>query len=127
VRLGTEPESNTMRTYVAEINGEALIAFRAKGDNEANDIVNEKNGDLQLGLHGFNGVVRPDGSPLWNGETEITVRPATDDEHKTWCEALDAETGEGKQIDPSMGGDWDALNVYLIATSAVEGEDEETE
>ena len=114
-----------MRTYVAEINGEALIAFRAKGDNEAYDIVNEKNGDLRRGLNGFNGLVRPDGSPLWNGETEIKVRPATDDEHKTWCEALDAETGEGKQIDPSTGGDWDALNVYLIATSAVEGEDEE--
>ncbi len=31
-----------MRTYVAEINGEALIAFRAKGDNEAYDIINEK-------------------------------------------------------------------------------------
>jgi hypothetical protein len=26
-----------------------------------------------------------------------------------------------------MGGDRDVLNVYLIATSAVEGEDEETE
>ena len=116
-----------MRTYVAEINGEALIAFRAKGDNEADDIVNERNGDLQRGLNGFNGVVRPDGSPLWNGETEINVRPATDDEHETWRDALDAETGEGKQIDPSRGGDWDALNVYLIATSAVEVEDEKTD
>jgi hypothetical protein len=116
-----------MRTYVAEINGEALIAFRAKGDNEAYDIINEKNGDLQRGLNGFNGVVRPHGGPLWDGETEIKVRPATDDEHETWRDALDAETGEGKQIDPSMGGDRDALNVYLIATSAVEGEDEETD
>ena len=116
-----------MRTYVAEINGEALIAFRAKGNNEAYDIVNEKNGDLQRGLNGFNGVVHPHGGPLWDGETEIKVRPATDDEHETWRDALDAETGEGKQIDPSMGGDWDALNVYLIATSAVEVEDEKTE
>jgi hypothetical protein len=110
-----------MRTYIAEINGEALIAFRAKGDHEAYDIVNEKNGDLQLGLNGFNGVVRPDGSPLWDGEMEIKVRQATDDEHETWREALDAETGEGKQIDPSIGGDRDALNVYLIPTCAVEG------
>lgn len=110
-----------MRTYIAEINGEALTAFRAKGDHEAYDIVNEKNGDLQLGLNGFNGVVRPGGSPLWDGETEIKVRPATDDEQETWREALDAETGEGKQIDPSMGGDRDALSVYLIPTCAVEG------
>ena len=116
-----------MRTYVAEINGEALIAFRAKGDNEAYDIVNEKNGNLQLGLNGFSGVVRPDGSALWDGETEIKVRLATDNEHKIWREALDAETGEGKQIDPSMGSDPDALNVYLIPTSAVEGEDEKTD
>ena len=42
VRLGTEPESNTMRTYVAEINGEALIAFRAKGDDEARDIIKKR-------------------------------------------------------------------------------------
>jgi hypothetical protein len=42
-----------MRTYVAEINGEALIVFRAEGDNEAHDIVNEKNANLQLGLNGF--------------------------------------------------------------------------
>jgi len=48
------------------------------------------------------------------------VRQVTDDEHETWREALDAETAEGKQIDPSMGGDRDALNVYLIPTCAVE-------
>jgi hypothetical protein len=27
-----------MRTYVEEINGEALITFRAKGDDEAYDV-----------------------------------------------------------------------------------------
>jgi len=116
-----------MRTYVVEINGEALIAFRAEGDNDAYHIINEPNGDLQLGLNGFSGVLRPDGNPLWDGETEIKVRLATNDEHKIWREALDAETGEGKQIDPSMGSDPDALNVYLIPTSAVEGEDEKTD
>jgi hypothetical protein len=115
-----------MRTYVAEINGEALIAFRAEGDNEAHDIVNEKNGNLQLGLNGFSGVLRPDGNPLWDGKTEIKARPATDGEHRIWLEALEAEARERKQIDPSMGGDPDALNVYLIPTSTAEGEDEET-
>jgi hypothetical protein len=42
-----------MKTYVAEINGEALIAFRTEGDNDAYHIVNETNGDLQLGLNCF--------------------------------------------------------------------------
>jgi hypothetical protein len=109
-----------MRTYIAEINGEALIAFRAEGDDDAYHIVNETNGDLQLGLNGLNGVVRVDGTPLWDGETEIKVRPATDGEHKIWLDARDAEFGEAKQIDPSMGSDPDALNVYLISTSAVD-------
>jgi hypothetical protein len=112
--------NETMRTYVAEINGEALIAFRAEGDNDAYHIVNETNGDLRLGLNGFFGLVRVDGNPLWDGETEIKVRPATGSEDKIWLDARDAEFGEGKLINPSMGDDPDALNVYLIATSAVE-------
>jgi hypothetical protein len=106
MRLGTEPESNTMRTHVAEINGEALIAFRAKGDDEAHDIINEKNGDLQLGLNGFNEMVRPYGSPLWEGETEIKVRPATDDERETWREVLDAEAGEANKSTPQWEATW---------------------
>jgi hypothetical protein len=110
-----------MKTYVAEINGEALIAFRAEGDNDAYHIVNETNGDLQLGLNGFFGVVRLDGNPLWDGKTEIKVRPATDSEDEIWLDARLAEFGVNKQINPSMGDDPDALNVYLIATSAVEG------
>jgi len=102
-----------MRAYVAEIDGEALIAFRAEGDNDAYYIVNETNGNLQLGLNGFSGVVRVDGTPLWDGEMEIKVRPATDDEDKIWLDARDAEFGKGDQ---SMGDDLDALNVYLIPT-----------
>jgi hypothetical protein len=112
-----------MRTYVAEIDGEALIAFRAEGDNDAYHIVNQTNGDLQLSLNGFSGLVRVDGNPLWDGQTEIKVRPATDDEHEIWLDARNAEIGEGKQIDPSMGDDPDTLNVYLIPTCAVDDEE----
>src|SRR2546422_9108336 len=103
MRLGAEPESNAMRTYVVEINGEAIIAFRAEGDNDAYHIVNETNGDLQLGLNGFFGVVRIDGNLLWDGETEINVRLATDSEDKIWLDVRDAEFGGSKQINPSMG------------------------
>jgi hypothetical protein len=112
-----------MRTYVAEVNGEALIAFRAEGDNDAYHIVNETNGDLQLGLNGFNGVVGVDGNPLWDGATEIKVRQATDSEDKIWLDARDAESGEGKQIDPIMGDDPDILNVYLVPTCAIEDDE----
>jgi len=42
-----EPESNTMRTYVAEINGERSSRSARKAITRLTDIVNEKNGDLQ--------------------------------------------------------------------------------
>jgi len=108
-----------MRTYIAEINGEAVIAFRAEADDEAYGIVNETNGGLQLGLNGLNGVVRVDGTPC-GIEKRKSRWPATDGEHKIWLDARDAEFGEGKQFDPSMGSDPDALNVNLIPTSAVD-------
>jgi hypothetical protein len=63
-----------MKTYVAEIGGQAIIAFRAEDDDEAFDIVNEENGGLQLGLNGYVGLLRADGKVLWDGESEITAR-----------------------------------------------------
>jgi hypothetical protein len=114
-----------METYVAEINGEAVMAFRAEDDDHAYDIVNEKDGGLQLGLNGHSGLLRADGNVLWDEKTEIKARRATEAEHQEWLEARDAETGEGKQIDPSMDDDPDDFNVYLIPVmSEDEGEEE---
>jgi hypothetical protein len=97
-----------MRTYVAEIDGEAIMAFRAEGDDEAYDIVNEENGGLQLGLNGYSGLLRTNGRPLWDEQSEIKARPATDDEHKRWVNApRDSE---------EAGDDPDDFNVYLIPT-----------
>jgi hypothetical protein len=112
-----------METYVAEINGEAVMAFRAEDDDHAYDIVNEKDGGLQLGLNGHSGLLRADGNVLWDEKTEIKARRATEAEHQEWLEARDAETGEGKQIDPSMDDDPDDFNVYLIPVMS-EDEDE---
>jgi len=84
-----------MKIYVAAINGEAIMAFRAEDDGAAFRIVNEKNGDFQLSL---SDVVRTDGKPLWDGESTISARLATAAEHDQWLKALDA----------------DDLNVYLI-------------
>src|SRR5215813_14392155 len=100
-----------MKTYVAEINGEAIMAFRAEDDDHTHEIVKEKDGGLQLGLNGFSGLLRADGRPLWDGQSEIRARLATDEEHQRWLKARDAETGEGKQIDPSMDDDPDDFNV----------------
>jgi hypothetical protein len=115
-----------METYVAEINGEAVMAFRAEDDDHAYDIVNEKDGGLQLGLNSYSGLLRADGNVLWDEKTEIKARRATEAEHQEWLKARDAETGEGKRIDPSMDDDPDDFNVYLIPVMSVdEDEDEE--
>jgi hypothetical protein len=116
-----------METYVAEINGEAVMAFRAEDDDHAYDIVNEKDGGLQLGLNGHSGLLRADGNVLWDEKTEIKARRATEAEHQEWLEARDAETGEGKQIDPSMDDDPDDFNVYLISVMSVDEEEDEDE
>jgi hypothetical protein len=116
-----------MKTFVAEINGEAVIAFRAEDHEEAVAIVNEENGGLQLGLNGYSGLLRADGKPLWDGESEITARRATEDEHKRWLRARDAALGdaaEGGAIDPTMGDDPDDFAVYLIQATSVDDDED---
>jgi hypothetical protein len=96
-----------MKIYVAEINGEAIMAFPAEDDGSAFGIVNEKNGDFQLGL---SDVVRANnGKPLWDGESTISPRLATAAEHDQWFKALNA----------------DDLNVYLIPVVDPNDDDEE--
>jgi hypothetical protein len=115
-----------MRTYVAEINGEAVMAFRAEDDEKAQWAADEENGGLRLGLNGANGLYRVDGTPLCDLVSEIKVRRATETEHNQWVKARDSEIGsahEGKQIDPSMNDDPDELNVYLVPTKSLDAEE----
>jgi len=81
VRLGMEPESNQENIRCGD-QRRGAHRVRAKGNNEAYDIVNEKNGDLQRGLNGFNGVVTPHGGPLGMGNGN-QAKAGTDDEHET--------------------------------------------
>jgi hypothetical protein len=119
-----------MKTYVAEINGEAILAFRAEDDSDAYAIVNEENGGLQLGLNGYSGLRHADGRVLWDDEAEIKARLATDDEHDRWLKARDAETGsacDGKQFDPDFPDDPDDFMAYLISVKPVDEDEEEDE
>jgi hypothetical protein len=95
-----------MKTYVAEINGEAIVAFRATGDDDANAIVNDENGELQQVLNGFSQLFRADGSPLWDGQSEIKTRLATEAEDESWHEARNA-------------GALNAGNVYLVPVKSI--------
>ncbi len=111
-----------MKTYVAEINGEAVMAFRAEDDDAALGIVKEENGGLRLDLYD---VLRADGKPLWDGESIISSRLATAAEHDEWLKVRDAEiaAADGKQVNP--GDDPDDFNVYLIPVIDPDDEDDD--
>ena len=67
-----------MELYVAEIGGEAILAFRAEDDDEAYESVHDEL---------FWGLLRADGKTvLWDGESEISVRRASADEYDRWNE-----------------------------------------
>jgi hypothetical protein len=106
-----------MKTYVVEINGEAVVAFRAEDDGAALGIVNEENGGLQLGLFD---VLRADGKPLWDGESTISSRPATAAEHDEWLNVRNAEIGTAAD-----GDGLDDFNVYLIPVIDPDDDDED--
>jgi hypothetical protein len=112
-----------MKTYVAEINGEVIVAFRAEDDVQAYAMVNDENSGLQSMLSGLSGVRRADGSVLWDGETEIKARRATDAEHERWSKARDAEAegdADREQIDPEMGDDADDFSICLVPIKRVD-------
>jgi len=119
-------DAEAMKTYVAVINGEAIIAFRAMDDDDANDMVSDEDGDLQESLNESSGFVRADGSPLWDGKSEIIARPATEAEDQSWREARDAEIGnadEGELIDSEIEEDFADFNVYLIPVKSTGDEE----
>jgi hypothetical protein len=119
-------EAEALKTYVAVINGEAVMAFRAMDDDDAHDMVSDEEGDVRQSLDESSGIVREDGSPLWDGKSEIIARPATKAEDEIWREARDAEiaeAGEGEPSDSEIESDFDAFNVYLISVESA-GDDE---
>lgn len=96
-----------MTIYVAEINGEALIAFRADDDEEARAMAADNEGDLRVALLE---VVRVDGTPLWDGTSTVEIRVAKDSERAQWEAEAD--------------GDSDEFEVFLIPVYDPEGPDE---
>jgi hypothetical protein len=114
-----------MKTYVAEINREAILAFRAETDEDAHQKMNGEEGSIPLGLNGFAGLLRDNGEVLWDGESEIETRLATEDEHERWSRALDAEIGaalDGRPIDPTASNDPNDFVAYLIPTKRLDAE-----
>jgi hypothetical protein len=106
-----------MRTYVVEIEGESVMAFRAKDYEEAQTTVHggeSEQGGIKTVLLEYD---RTDGRPLWNGISQITARIANESETQQWEKARGTATGlahEGYLIDLQNGDDPDDLNAFLI-------------
>jgi hypothetical protein len=57
-----------MKTYVACIGGEAVLAFRAEDYDEARAMIDDEEGGMRSDLKALVGA---DGKPLWDGKSAI--------------------------------------------------------
>ena len=68
-----------MNTYVAVIDGKAVLAFRAVDDDQARAIIDDQEGSMRSDLKVLVGT---DGKPLWDGE--VRHSRARGDSGTTW-------------------------------------------
>jgi hypothetical protein len=109
-----------MKTFVAVIGGEAIMAFRAEDEEEAYAKVQDENEGICLGLNGGTGVLRADGRPLWDGEAPIAVRPASDAEHEVW-----RRTSKSLHDDGDDYADDDEIAAYLVPLRSSDEDDDD--
>jgi hypothetical protein len=106
--------SFNMKTYVATIGGNAVLAFRAEDDDQALAIIDDPEGSMRSDLQALVGA---DGKPLWDGKSTIQAREATPAQHTAqhteWEQSRDQAISDG-EIDLDAGNDPDEWNVYLI-------------
>ena len=84
-----------MTVYVAEIDGRAVVAFNADNDLEAELEIEDEIFQNDLA------VLESSGRPLWDGEAEIHIREADEDERGKFDSSkakavLEGEIGEGE-------------------------------
>ena len=101
-----------MNTYVVSIGGQAVIAFRAEGDEEAREMIDDREGNLRSDLKALVGT---DGKPLWDGKSAIHLTEATAAQHAEWEQSRDQSISDG-EIDLDAGNNPDEWEVYLIDT-----------
>jgi len=99
-----------MKTYVASIHGQAVLAFRAEDDEQARAMLDDHEGNVRSDLHVLVGA---DGNPLWDGKSAIQLREATPAQRTEWEQSRDQAVSDG-EIDLDAGNDPDEWNVYLV-------------
>jgi hypothetical protein len=96
-----------MHTYVAEIDGRAIFAFRAVDDVTAQAWL-----DIHAVMRHTLETLHSGGRRIWNGQAQIVARRASAREAKIWSKLSDEVAG----IDPLEEAD--SITVWLIPTSA---------
>jgi hypothetical protein len=102
---------STMKTYVACIGEEAVLAFRAEEDDEARAMIDDQEGGIRSDLKALVGA---DGKPLWDGKSAIQAKEATAAEHAEWEQSRDQAISD-EEIDLDTGDDPDEWSVYLTS------------
>ncbi len=101
-----------MKTYVACIGEEAVLAFRAENDDEAQEMIDdEEEGSIRSDLKVLVGT---DEKPLWDGKSAIVIQEATAAQHGEWEQSRDQAISD-EEIDLDAGDDPDEWNVYLTS------------
>ncbi len=95
-----------MKTYVAEINGRAIFAFRAATDASAQAWL-----DIHAIMRHRLEQVTSGGRRIWDGHAHITAREASADEAMLWIRLRD----EAVELDAAEYPD--NITVWLIPTS----------
>jgi len=98
-----------MKTYVACVGGEAVLAFRAENDDEAHAMIDDKESIIRTDLKVLVGT---DGKPLWDGKSAVQAQEATAAQHAEWEQSRDQAISD-EEIDLDAGDDPDEWSVYL--------------
>jgi hypothetical protein len=95
-----------MHTYVAEIDGRAIFAFRAADDTNAQAWL-----DIHAVMRHTLETIHSGGRRIWNGQAHILARRASAREATIWSRL----SGEIAGTDPFEEAD--AITVWLIPTT----------
>lgn len=95
-----------MQTYVAEIDGRGIFAFRADDVACAQAWL-----DIHAVMRHALETKHCDGRPIWNGRAPIIARSATSFEATAWRNLRDELAATGQLEEP------DIITVWLIPTS----------
>jgi hypothetical protein len=95
-----------MHTYVAQIDGRAIFAFRAADDTNAQAWL-----DIHAVMRHTLETIHSGGRRIWNGQAHILARRASASEATIWSKL----SGEIAGTDPFE--EVDAITVWLIPTT----------